>query len=382
MDAPDDEKAPLPSLWVIAKVAERCNLDCPYCYMYHSADDSWRSRPVFLSESMQHRLIDRLAEHVARYAGSTTLSVHGGEPLLMGVQRMGTFLGAVREQLPPDRLRISLQSNGTLLSPEWLTLFSDNDVSLCISADGPRDLQDVFRPYRGGGGSAAAVERALELCLAWSRSDLFAGVLAVANPTVNGASVVRHFFDLGVRQLDLLMPDGTHERRPVGLPTFSQGDLLRYYTEAFDEWIALGRADFSVRIFRIFIEGMMGRRPSLDAFGGDISGMAVIESDGTLQLDDVLRLCGTDIAATGLDVDRHSFADFIDYANTVLDVSTPAPCQSCRAFGSCGGGYLPHRWDGVDFDRPSVHCATLLGLYDHIHRYLRTVTPRSMWRVA
>ena len=30
---------------VVLKVAQRCNLDCTYCYVYRSGDDGWKSQP-------------------------------------------------------------------------------------------------------------------------------------------------------------------------------------------------------------------------------------------------------------------------------------------------------------------------------------------------
>ena len=35
---------------LVVKVAERCNLNCSYCYMYQHADQSFRLRPRFMAD--------------------------------------------------------------------------------------------------------------------------------------------------------------------------------------------------------------------------------------------------------------------------------------------------------------------------------------------
>ena len=121
-----------------------------------------------------------------------------------------------------------------------------------------------------------------------------------------------------------------------------------------------------------------GRRSGLDAFGGDLWGMTVLESDGTFQHLDVLRIGGTDEVTTGLNVVDHGFDDLLSATRG----RSPGPCAECRAcpaFDACGGGYLPHRFDGVDYDRPSVHCDALFSLVAHAHAWLRRVTPAELW---
>ena len=34
---------------VLLKVASRCNIDCSYCYVFHSADQGWRDQPARMS---------------------------------------------------------------------------------------------------------------------------------------------------------------------------------------------------------------------------------------------------------------------------------------------------------------------------------------------
>jgi uncharacterized protein len=45
----------------------------------------------------------------------------------------------------------------------------------------------------------------------------------------------------------------------------------------------------------------------------------------------------------------------------------PAGCRACRERDTCAGGHLPNRYSRErGFDNPSVWCADLLALFDHV----------------
>ena len=73
----------------LVKVASRCNLDCDYCYVYHHADQSWRSMPKLLAQEHRVAFAERLAEYAA-VGGLKRCAVifHGGEPLLAGAHQI------------------------------------------------------------------------------------------------------------------------------------------------------------------------------------------------------------------------------------------------------------------------------------------------------
>lgn len=369
------------NMQVIVKVAERCNLNCVYCYMYSGADQSWRSRPRFLSAGNREMLIKRAEEYLARDpVRSVTLELHGGEPLLLGLERFESFLVEARQRLGYKRTIICLQTNGTLFDEAWRDLFERYHVSWSISSDGPPQMHDRFRLYHSGATSSSDVERAIKLSLE-SKASLFGGVLAVVDPSQDGAEIVRYFYELGLRQADLLMPDGNHAAPPQHLANFSDQRLLNFLCDAFDAWIEIGDSGFRIRLFEQIMRAIYGVRSGLDAFGGNLWGMLVVESDGSYQLLDVLRLGGYEEVSTSLNVAQHSFDDYLSETEGVFPEAS-ATCQACPVFEVCGGGYLPHRFDGVDYDRPSVYCNVLYGLIAHIYNYLRRVTPELMWQPA
>ena len=79
----------VPLSQVVLKVHSRCDLACDHCYVYEAADQSWRGRPMVISEEVTAQAARRIAEHAAAHALSAVqVILHGGEPLLAGPARL------------------------------------------------------------------------------------------------------------------------------------------------------------------------------------------------------------------------------------------------------------------------------------------------------
>lgn len=358
-------------LLVMLKVAERCNINCSYCYMYQGVDQRWRDRPKFLDAAHFERVIERLHTYRKSYPSARmTLEIHGGEPLLLGKRRTTEFFGALRKKLLPRELAIVMQTNGTLLDGEWLDIFSAHNATLGISCDGPPAAHDRHRIDFAGNGSSKNVERAIQLCLTHPKGrSVFNGVLAVIDPNNDPQHILNYFRDLGVRDIDLLLPDAHHAAAPRHIEAYSHDKLSDFLCRAFDAWIALDDPRFLVRIFETFVRGVLGMRSELDAFGGVLSPIVVIESDGSYRLLDVLSICKDGASHTGLHVSTHELHEFVSHARNRYPEACDV-CQRCPAFTACGGGYAPHRFDGGSYDNPSFYCEPLFALYQHVKTYL------------
>ena len=91
---------------LLVKVAARCNIDCSYCYWFR--DVSVYDKPKLMSDDVLQQLLRRIEEHVVRYDFiEFPLILHGGEPLLWGVDnfnRIGEACRAIR-RAPAARCR-------------------------------------------------------------------------------------------------------------------------------------------------------------------------------------------------------------------------------------------------------------------------------------
>lgn len=67
----------------VLKVHSRCDLACDHCYVYEAADQSWRGRPVVISDDVISRTAQRTAQadhlHQEPPAGDGRERASGGE---------------------------------------------------------------------------------------------------------------------------------------------------------------------------------------------------------------------------------------------------------------------------------------------------------------
>lgn len=352
----------------VLKVAELCNLNCSYCYMYHKGDTSFRQRPRFMSQEVAASAIRRIAAYALRHQlAGIELALHGGEPLLVGRSWVKWFF--------EEALRIgsangvtftfALQTNGTLLDNDWVELLSQFNVRVGVSCDGPEQLHDLARRDHAGRGSYAKVRRALELLRDHYRPRW--GVLAVANPEISGKLVLQHFAEIGVPTLDFLWPDYNHNYPPPWPP----GVLARYYIEIFDFWYDELASTPGIRWFETAINLLLGGSSSLDSLGPNPITDVMIESNGSWEPLDVLRTCKNGLTLTTINVltdDVERIWDVPLYRIALHNQELlPPVCKSCPFRNVCGGGYIPHRYSREDgFSNPSVHCADLFAVLAHI----------------
>src|SRR5260370_3492131 len=98
----------------VLKVHSRCDLSCDHCYVYQHADQSWRVKPRALAEVTAGQAASRIAEHAGLHQlDEVHVVLHGGEPLLLGHDRLQKLPGALRSSIDPvTRLDLPVHTNG------------------------------------------------------------------------------------------------------------------------------------------------------------------------------------------------------------------------------------------------------------------------------
>jgi uncharacterized protein len=349
---------------VILKVAQACNLNCTYCYVYNRGDESWKTRPPLITNPVLEKLAERINEHATRHGlGGFTVEIHGGEPLLIGKSRMQSLVDLLRSRVTETRLRFTMQTNGLLLDHEWVELLARNEIYFGISLDGPPLHADRFRILRKG--SAGSTQRLLDIIADLRATGplfdkMFGGCLCVVNPDIDGGELVEWFVDNGFATFDFLLPDGNLQNPPQGWTGVEA--YRRFLLSAFERWYSMGSRAPRIRKFDLMLSGLLGGKVFLDSLGGDLRLLCVVESDGSIGVSDVTRICGGEYAKDILNIFDHSLDEHVRRYRIDEVQQVCQTCRKCPHLVSCGGGYLPHRFNGVHFANPSIYCGALYAL--------------------
>lgn len=178
-------------------ITQHCNLACSYCYI--------GKRRTVMSLPTARSVLDFIFARTPAEE-RVELGFFGGEPLL-AFDRLREITEVVESHpsFDPDRVRLTITTNGTILTPAIVDFVRRHDIGFGISCDGPPEVHDRFRRFRNGRGSAGLVARTVQRAL-----EAFGDVPvnAVYHPQTLEAlpAVVEHLSALGVRQI-YLNPD-------------------------------------------------------------------------------------------------------------------------------------------------------------------------------
>ena len=206
---------------VLIKAVSRCNINCRYCYVYNMGDTNWADMPKLMSvqtvSAVARTLDDLSREQKRRFA----VVLHGGEPLLLGPEKLAFLLAQLRDVLPHE-YPFSLQTNGMLISEAVLDVCSEFRTSLGISIDGPKGIHDRHRVDHGGQGTHDKVMEGIARLRSHRDGHfLYAGLLAVIDPTSDPADVYSCFKGLGAPSVDSCIETGIIHRYRTAKPRFN-----------------------------------------------------------------------------------------------------------------------------------------------------------------
>jgi uncharacterized protein len=127
----------------IAVVTTQCNLSCSYCQAGAAADGD-----------MTVEVAAKVLEYLFGVRNpSVVLELQGGEPLANWPVVKFLIENARKFNTTGKKLRISLVSNLLLLDDDKIRVLAQNNVDVCTSLDGPREVHDNNRRYGSGKGS-------------------------------------------------------------------------------------------------------------------------------------------------------------------------------------------------------------------------------------
>jgi uncharacterized protein len=294
--------------------------------------------------------------------------LHGGEPLLWGVENFHRFAEgceAITSRAGCD-IPIAVTTNGVLVDEAWLDCFEAHDMSVAISLDGPAHIHDIHRRTFQGSGTHEAVERAARMLVS---RGIRLSALSVCNPAYPPKQYVEFFAACGITHYDIMIPDATVDEKPASIAPF--------YNGLFALWLEANRHEptANIRIITDMIAALLANNAPTEGVGYQPVELCTVMTDGTVEAHDVLRIAGEGVTKTSFNI----FDSAIDgvrqdprwIAARDASINLCEQCRNCKFMGACGGGYLPHRFSRKNgYDNPSVYCEDVYAMVEYVESVL------------
>lgn len=130
-------------------LTQSCNLKCVYCY----GDGGTYGTGGNMEEKTALQAVDWLIEQSGKMK-KIHIGFFGGEPFLMfPLMKAVVEYAKKRAQELEKEVDFHATTNATLLDDEKISFIKEQPVSVMVSFDGPKEVQDAQRPYANGKGS-------------------------------------------------------------------------------------------------------------------------------------------------------------------------------------------------------------------------------------
>jgi len=324
-------------------LTDNCNFDCTYCFFEGSYDSSkmrHNAMPNITALSAIRKFVTYLKK---AYDFSDfrprkpSIIFYGGEPLL----NLKVFYSAVKEinylkklkQLPPDLL-ISVNTNGSLITPEVAAFCANYKIEVDVSLDGYESVNDECRIWKESRkGTFSKVIEGISLLKKAGAKVCISCTISEAN--VDELPVVLEWFfdELGIDQIGFnpLLDSCKHQVQDQKYPEkFAQAMI-----DCFK--IARKRGIYEHRIMRK-VEAFVGGQ----LYDRDCSGCGrqiVVRPDGKFGVCHAFSGTGEFFVQPDDDFDPYLHPFWQEWSKR-SPLNMPQ-CYDCEALTICGGG-CPH----------------------------------------
>ncbi|MEE9455513.1 MAG: radical SAM protein [Paracoccaceae bacterium] len=355
------------SLNLIIKTTRKCNLRCSYCH-------DWRAR----GRPMDFEVLASLTAKALHHKNQRVVNFiwHGGEPFLLGMDFFKKAMSLQERFLQPGQYVInSIQTNGTLLTPEWCDFLKRNKFTVGVSIDGPEKLHNQNRSYASGLGSFQDIKKNIDMLKEY---DIGFGILMVLNDNTKSLTPKEIFdfivHDLGVNNFSFLpaVPDnipGEATGESQATDFFPMEDYADFMKGIFDYWFALDDPDVKIREIEGLMRSAMGGNPQVCTLAGNCIGENFhIEASGDVyHCDKYVGLAEYNLG----NIIEHDFQDIKESQKiqglVALEERRVTKLKQCSNFKMCNGGCPHDRFIADKYDKGfNGKCCGQFDLIEHI----------------
>ncbi|MBQ3130147.1 MAG: anaerobic sulfatase-maturation protein [Bacteroidaceae bacterium] len=380
-------------LYVMTKPAgAHCNLACDYCY--------YLEKQKLYQNGDKHVMSDQLTEVFIReyiqsqFGNEVNFTWHGGEPMIRPLSYYKKVVRWQRRYAEGKAILNCLQTNGTLLTPEWCRFLHDEGWLVGISIDGPQDMHDAYRMKRNGGPTWEKVMHGIEML---DRYEVEWNAMAVVNDITAARPLdfYRFFRDeIECRYLQFTPvverirrhEDGRHLAHvmdgdeyavaPFSVTPEAWGSFL---CTMFDEWYNNDVGEMFVQTFEATLANWVGMTPGVCSLSDWCGHAAVMEHNGDIYCCDHFVFPEYYLG----NIRNRGILDMLNSERQMAfaDMKTkglPTQCRQCRWQFACHGECPRNRFAKTKDGEPGLNylCEGYRRYFEHVAPFMEELKGR------
>jgi len=363
-------------LVIILKATRLCNLRCIYC-------NAWKSGPnqIMKFPMLAKTIIDTLttgAQHIE-------FVWHGGEITLLPIKYLQKAIWLQQNfKQKGQYVSNAIQTNGTLLTEEWLQFIKDYSIGVGVSLDGPAEINDSRRLDKAGRPTAHKINEGIQALIT---HKINFGILMVIDEQIikfGAKNLLKYFAATQIKVFALLnaIPKNTEDNSINGvyLPWHAYVEFMK---ELFLEWWQSYKSKFEIREINVLLNKIKESDASgLCYFAGNCMGKYLtIEPNGEVSacdkyIGDKDYVFGSLASNTLNEILTQS--NNLRAAKAVQLANMQQLKNDCHWYNICHGS-CPHdfRLNQKFQNNFTAHCCGLSPLLDTMHKALIKQKPAS-----
>lgn len=380
-------------LYVMTKPAgAHCNLACDYCY--------YLEKQKLYQNGEKHVMSDQLTEVFVReyiqsqFGREVNFTWHGGEPMIRPLSYYKKVVRWQRQYAEGKTILNCLQTNGTLLTPEWCRFLHDEGWLVGISIDGPQNMHDAYRMKRNGAPTWEKVMQGIEMLV---RYEVEWNAMAVVNDitAAHPLEFYRFFRDeLECRYLQFTPvverihrhEDGRHLAHvmdgeeyavaPFSVTPEAWGEFL---CTMFDEWYRNDVGEMFVQTFEATLANWAGVTPGVCSLSDWCGHAAVMEHNGDIYCCDHFVFPEYYLG----NIRNRGILDMLNSEKQMAfaDMKTkglPAQCHKCQWQFACHGECPRNRFVKTRDGEPGLNylCEGYRRYFEHVAPFMEELKGR------
>jgi uncharacterized protein len=309
----------------IKPAGNNCNLKCKYCYAAPFATAKTNIMPKYI--------LDVAIKKIMEFQKDVCFSWHGGEPLLPGLKFYQNAADIISKyKTPSHKIMNMVQTNATLITPEFAEFFKKNDFVISVSIDGPKYVHDANRIYCENNGSFEAVMRGVEIL---RQAGLNPPVIATVtkDTAIYAADTFKFFAENGFTDIKFSpVYDSVADNFSI-----SADDWFMYLKNILDAWFKHGDVNIKIREIDEVIAWLSNKTINMCSSKQACLSWVSMDTNGDIYPCEYLR---SYIPYGNIEnINLAELQKTVSYRNfRKLFLHKPEKCITCDFFKLCGNG--------------------------------------------